>query len=555
METTYGENQSSLNQLQDDLIKESFLIFLLEKWLISSGESKGEKYSFKERPYMLGIAQDDFWFQVILKSAQCGITELMAARALHSVAYRKRNILYAFPALSQLRQLVGARIRPAVETNPELFRKVTGALNLEQIQLSGNTLYFRGVQNRRQMISVDVSELYVDELDQAVLEASTNNFGNVLYTLEKRLGASKRAKKYYFSTPSFSGMGIHAQYAGDDTNPGSDQREWLVTCRFCAKEQEITWDDNIIDRNENSSGIAEYKPDVRRVCAGCHNEFSAEDVMSGRWVQKKPHLSEICHGYHISKLMNPNPDLNQMMLDSMNPTKEQEFRCSDLGVPFEPKGSKITDEILELARNSSKHVLAQMSQEPTMMGADIGRVIHVVIGVPTPKNEIKVLWAGEVKNWEELDRTMKRFNVRFGVIDAQPGGLEQKEFAMSHPGRILAAYYPTYLEKEKDVFKDRDEVIIHVNRTLVMSMVIQAFFSNRVLLPVDIKTVKDFYKMMKSPVKATQEDTNGNMRTYFPPTRVPDHYFHAFVYLLAAIEKRPHDTIFLPKGLFWGNKK
>lgn len=526
-------------------------MFLLDKWTISSGESKGEKYSFKDRPYMLGIAQDDFWFQVILKSAQCGITELMAARALHSTAYNKKNILYAFPALAQLRQLVGARIRPAVESNPELFKKVTGALNLEQIQMGGNTLYFRGVQNRRQMITVDVSDLYVDELDTAVLEASQNNFGNVLYTLEKRLGAAKNPKKYYFSTPSFSGMGIHAEYAGDDTNPGSDQREWVVTCRFCGKEQEITWDDNIIDLNENKTGITEYKPDIRRVCVACHNEFNSEEVLGGRWVPKKPHLSAICHGYHISKLMNRNPNLNQMMLDSMNPMKEQEFRCSDLGIPFEPKGSKITEEILELARNSSKHVLLQSSQDPTFMGADIGRVIHTIIGQPTPKNEIKVVWAGEVKDWVELDKVMKRFNVRFGVIDAQPGGLEQKEFALAHPGRILAAYYPTYLEKEKDVFKDRDEIIIHVNRTLVMSMVIQAFFANRVFLPVDIKGVKDFYKMMKAPVKATIEDVNGNMRTYFPPTKVADHYFHAFVYLLAALEKRPRESIFLPKGLFW----
>jgi hypothetical protein len=234
----------------------------------------------------------------------------------------------------------------------------------------------------------------------------------------------------------------------------------------------------------------------------------------------------------------------------MNPMKEQEFRCSDLGIPFEPKGSKITDDTLELARNSSNHLLAQSSREPTFMGADIGRVIHVNIGVPTSDNKIKLLWAGEVKDWAELDKVMTRYSVRFGVIDAQPGGLEQKTFALAHPGRILAAYYPSYLEREKDVFKDRDEVIIHVNRTLVMSMVIQAFFQNRVLLPIDIRSVKDYYRMMKAPVKATMEDATGNMKTYFPPTRIADHYFHAFVYLLAAIEKRPKDTIFIPKGLF-----
>jgi hypothetical protein len=546
-----SSKSSAFTAIPQELINESFLLFLLEEWQISSGESRGDKYSFKERPYLLQVAQDDFWFQVILKSAQCGITELMVARAIHRLKSWKGNILYAFPALSQLRQLVGARVRPAIESNTNLYPLVSGALNLEQIQIGKNTLYFRGVQNRRQMITVDASELYIDELDTAVLEANKNNFGNVLYTLEKRLGAAKDPRKFYFSTPSFSGMGIHAEYAGDDTNPGSDQREWIVRCRLCGKEQPIDWEYNVIDRNQAKTGLSVYVPDVHRVCSACHEEFSAEDVMSGRFVSMKPDLSNICHGYHISKLMNANPNLNQMWMDSLNPMKEQEFRCSDLGIPFEPKGSKLTDDVLELARNSSKHVVHNSSSDYTYMGVDVGRVLHTTIGVPTPDGKIKVLWAGEVPSWSELDAVMKRYNVRFGITDAQPGGLEQKEFCQAHPGRMMAAYYPTYLEATKDVFKDRDEVIIHVNRTLVMSMVIQAFFNNQVLLPVDIRSVKDYYKMMKAPVKATQDDGKGNMRTYFPPVKMADHYFHSFVYLMSAIEKRPKDVIFIPRGHFF----
>lgn len=533
------------------MIAESFLLFLLSRWTISSGEHRGEKYSFKERPYMFPIAQDEFPFIVVEKSAQCGVTELFVARALHALRHHKKNILYTFPALQQLRQLVGARVRPAIEQNPYLYNKISGALNLEQIQIGNNTLYFRGVQNRRQMITVDVSELYVDELDTAVLEAAKNNFGNVLYTLEKRLGAASKPRKFYYSTPSFSGMGIDAEFAGDDTNPGSDQREWLVKCRYCGKSQPLTWDDNIVDYNEGRRGLAVYTPDVHRVCSGCKSEFSVDDIINGRYVSKKPQLSNICHGYHVSKLMNAAPQLNQMWLDSLSPTKEQEFRCSDLGIPFEPKGSKLTDDILERARQTENYVLAMSSKDRTFMGADIGRVIHYVIGIPTPDNRVKVLSAGEAETWRDLDDVIRHFNVRFAVIDAQPGGLEQKEFCVNHPGRVMMAYYPSYMETTKDVFKDRDEMIIHINRTLVMSMVIQAFFNGNIILPVDIRAVRDFYKMLKAPVKAAQEDTNGNMRTFFPPTRVADHYFHALVYLLTALEKRPRDVIFLPRGVFY----
>lgn len=539
------------DEITERLVKESFFIFLLEKWLISSGESRGDKYSFRERPHLLTIAQDTFPFQVVRKSAQCGVTELFAARAIHTVISERKNILYAFPAASQLKQLVGARIRPSVENNPYLFSKVTGALNLEQFNLNNNTVYFRGVQNRRQIITMDVSELYVDELDTAVLETSKNQaFGDILYTLEKRLNAAANPKKFYYSTPSYSGVGIDAQYTGDDTNPGSDMNEWIVKCRYCNKEQMLDWDLNIIDKNQHLSRSQDYVPNVFRVCSACKNEFSAADILGGRYVPQRPQLSSICHGYHISKLMNPSPNLNQMMLDSQNPMKEQEFRCSDLGIPFEPKGSKLTDDILELARQSSEHVSIYRTQDPTYFGTDVGKVLHTQVGVKTPDGKIKVLWAGELRSWAEHDDLIKRMNCRGGIIDAQPNGLEQKEFAAKYPYKVKLAYYPAYLETTKDICKDKDDMIIHINRTLTMSMVIQAFFNNMVLLPKDIRDIKDYYKMMKAPVKAQQEDVHGNMRTFFPPTRIIDHYYHAFVYLLVALESQPRDIIFIPRMLY-----
>jgi hypothetical protein len=541
---------SRTSELPEELLSESFALFLLEKWKISSGESRGELYSFKERPFLYDVALDTFQKVVVQKSAQCGITELMVAWAVWKAIYKKGNILYGFPALQQLRQLVGGRVRPSIEDNTFVASKISGVMNLEQIQIGGNTLYFRGVMNRRQMISVDVSTLLVDELDTAVLEANSNDFGNVVYTLEKRLGAASHPQMRYFSTPSYPGMGISAEYAGDDTNPGSDQRVWMVRCPKCRKEQQILWDENIVDLNEDKRGRSEYAPDARRICTGCHIELNPDTVVSGKYVPLKPQLSKTCHGYQVSKLMLANPNLNQMWLDSLNALKEQEFRCSDLGVPFEPKGSKITDELLELARNSSNHAILYQSDDPTFMGVDLGKVHHVVIGAETPDRQIKVVWAGECKDYTELERIMKRYNVRFGVMDAQPEMLKSKEFCAAHAGRMMAAYYPTYLETTKDTNKDKDDIIIHINRSLVMSMVIQAFFDNRVLLPKDIRNVKDFYKMMKAPIKAMQEDTNGNMRTFFPPTKVADHYFHAFVYLMIALEKRPRDVIFLPRGLF-----
>jgi hypothetical protein len=545
-----NSTSTELNELPEEVFLQSFVLFLLAKWKISSGEGKGEAYRFDERPFLYTIATDDFWKKVVIKSAQCGITELEIAEAIFLALSRKGNVLYAFPALQQLRQMVGARVRPAIEDNPYLYAKVSGMLNLEAIQMSGNTLYFTGVQNRRQMISKDVSALFIDELDTAVLEASENHFGNVVYTLEKRLGAASKPIIRYYSTPSYAGMGISAEFAGDDSNLGSDQREWIVKCSYCYKEQEITWEENVIDRNFQLAGDSRYVPDVHRVCTKCRRDLTVEAIVGGRYVAKKPSISHLCHGYHVSKLFTAKPPLNQMWLDSQNPLREQEFRCSDLGSPFEPKGSKLTDEILDMAVANSNHAMLTQSSDQTYMGVDLGKNHNVIIGQETPEKKIKLLYAGEAEDLNAVDALMKRFNVGFGIMDAQPEHLKAKDFCSAHPGRMMAAYYPTYLENTKDIAKDKDDMIIHVNRSLVMSMVIQAFFNGKILLPKDIRSVKDFYKQMKSPVKATQEDTNGNLRTFFPPTKMADHYFHAFVYLMIALEKRPRSVIFIPKGIW-----
>ena len=70
----------------EKLLDESFFIYLLEKWKISSGEHLGKKFSFVNRPYMVEYAKDMHPFKVTMKSAQCGISELNVAVLLNVFA-------------------------------------------------------------------------------------------------------------------------------------------------------------------------------------------------------------------------------------------------------------------------------------------------------------------------------------------------------------------------------------------------------------------------------------------------------------------------------------
>lgn len=518
-----------------------FIFWLLDNWKISSGEYKGDGYSFKNYPYMQEVAMDDFPFQVAMKSAQSGWSEIKVAKMLFRAENFKRNILYGFPAASQLKQFVQARVRTAIEDNDHLSRLVCGAFNLEQIQYAGNTLYFRGAQNRKQMISVDVSDLFLDEID-------TYMDDGVVYLLNKRTGASKQPNKDYFSVPSLPGFGISHYYYGGEGEKGSDQREWYIKCESCGHRQKLDWEENVIDRNEHHQAKEGYEPNVVVICRRCKRTLNC--LGAGEWVAERPSLSNYCHGYHTSKLFSPIADLNQMLLDSRNPLKQQEFWNSDLGLPFKPSGSSLTDDILDTASRGGP-LLKTSSDKRTVAGIDVGKILNIWIAEPKGQR-LQVVWVGTVKNFKQADKIMENFKVSCAVVDANPDLNEAMAFQEAHKGRVWLAWYPYYLEGKSEPYQKKTNYGVNINRTLCMTSLIDFLSIGDMLLPANVSTVKDFYKQMKEPVRALKEDKTGNQHAYFPRTGKPDHYFHGGVYCMIAFQLMPTGIVYKAKGLFNG---
>ena len=513
----------------DRLVKEEFIYFLLEKWMISSGEHKNEKYSLKDRPYMKGIIQDDFPFQVKLKSAQSGVSEEEVAKAIHRVLKKKGNLLYTFPAGEQMQQFVDARVRTAVLNNPYLAKFVTGSLNLKKFSLNNNELYFRGVQKRRQIISVDVSSLFADEID-------AYEDDQVIYTLNKRLGAAKDPYKSYFSTPSFHGAGISLYYYGSESQRerGSDQRVWTIQCEHCGQwNEDLLWFENIRDLNEKNIKFNFYEPDVIVICRYCKKPL---DRLSSRaeWVATLTKNSDYCHGHHISKLFTPTGNLNQMMLDSNDPLKEQEFYNSDLGLPYEPKGSRLTDDVINNCRGTHTIWIQNRERVKTFGGFDIGAKIHAVASVIENDNRPRIVNVSELDSWDDLPNYFSDMRISTAVIDANPDKDEAIEFQKDHEG-VWLAYFNQQLETTPEKYKlNWDDQIIFIHRTLMMMTVSDLFYEKDIILPISIQQVRDFYEHLKSPIQAKKQDTKGNWISFYPKTRAADHYYFAVLYNIMA---------------------
>lgn len=527
--------KSIIDKHIDALVANDFLFFILEKWRISSGEHLGEPYSFRERPYMKGIVEDNFHNVVIQKSAQCGISEVEVARAIWNAIYRKRNVLYTMPAGEQMQQFVDSRARNAIVNSDFLSQHVTGSLNLKKFSIANHQIYFRGVQKRRQIISVDVSTLCADELDE--YEEGTLN------TLEKRLGASKTPEKHMFSTPSFHGTGVSLLYYGSDAlrEKGSDQRVWTIKCSHCGQwNEDLYWETNVIDLNEKDNKSSYYEPNVIVICRFCKKEIDRLTA-NAEWVAKNPSITGTCHGYHISKLFSPTGNLNQMWLDSQNPIKEQEFYNSDLGMPYEPRGSRLTDDAILSATGT--HLTVRKSDTPTYAGVDIGKKIHMIVAENDSNNRIKVIAAMELDDWTELHLVAQDFKVGGMVIDMNPEKDEAVKFQKKHDNAWLA-YYAQHLETKVEKFvKNYDDQVVALNRTLMMMLTSDMVMDKNVIFPLDLRRVRDFYEHLKSPIKAQKQSAQGEWVTFYPKTKNPDHYYHALLYTLMASQLRSRPAL------------
>jgi hypothetical protein len=532
--------QKSVDRSIEQAVIDDFLIFLLEKWRISSGEHKGEKFSLSDRPYLLDIITSKHRNRATMKSAQCGISEEESARAVWKVLPPKKgNVLYTFPAGEQMQQFVDARIREAVMNNDYLADRVTGSLNLKKFSIGHNQIYFRGAQKRRQIISVDVSDAFLDEVDEYE--------EGVEYTITKRLGAALNPSISRFSTPSFHGIGISLTYYGseDSSTKGSDQQVWSIKCPHCNQwNKDLEWENNVLDLNDKDIKFSHYTPNTIIVCRKCKKEINRLEIDNALWIAKFPSLTEHCEGRHVSKLFAPGTNLNQMMLDSKDPLKEQEFFNSDLGLPYEPKGSRLTDAVIDKARGI--HQLTIISRVSTNIGVDIGPKKHVIASVTDDNGRNKIIGIEACDTWDDVGHFFSEFHGRSAVIDLNPEKDEAIDFQKKHDNcRIRLAYFAQHLERTKEKYiDDTDKGMVGIHRTYMMMLESDLIHSQDIIFPIDLRQVKNFYAHLKSPIKAQKEDLTGNMITYYPKTNQPDHYYFALLYNIVASMMKPRPSIF-----------
>ena len=169
---------------------------------------------------------------------------------------------------------------------------------------------------------------------------------------------------------------------------------------------------------------------------------------------------------------------------------------------------------------------------PTAMGIDVGTKLHVTIMEPKSR---MLLYTGELKDFEEVDTLMLKFNTQTCVIDALPETRKVRELISRNKTKVWSCFYSDH-QKGNYLWKEDNNVVM-VNRTESLDAGQLAFIRKNISLPQRNSMVELFANHIQNLVKTVDEDLVTGDRRYVYKKLGPDHFGHSLNYCFIAATK------------------
>lgn len=483
------------------------------------------KWSFYRHPWLKEIHDCTSEYMVAKKSAQMGFSEAALNKCFYTLDILKKNVMYILPnQRPDATDFTTRAFNPAIEASEYLTSKFTGTNNTGHKTLDAANLYVRGSNSRSSLKSVPVSGLIFDEFEEHDRELTK--------LAEQRNSGQDYRFDWKISTPTIGGKCIDLAY------DSSTKEEFYFPCPGCSKHVLLDFANVTIPTDDpQSERVLEstlHCPACKRILD--HRE-KPDAFAKGTW--QASHPGRLTRGFHISQLYStvlPVHKVAKLYLESLSdPLAEQEFHNSSLGLAHTPGGAKLDDEILGALIKGFAMSDAATTGNVITMGVDVGRVLHVEITIwdlsrtsTLDVNEgarARVIWAGEVEDFEKLAAYMVNYNVNFCVVDAMPETREATRFANRFFGRVRLCRYNANATS-RSIFASENDLFVSVNRTSWLDQSLGRFRNASIYLPNNLP--RDYLRHMKAPARVPKKDKNGNtVYRYEVPDSSQDHFAHA----------------------------
>lgn len=480
---------------------------------------KGKPLDFKNNLWMKQVYADDSRFMVFIKSTQNGITEYLTCRDLVR-ASRKRNVFHVLPNDQILQRYKHERVDRTIENTAE-YKKfiIAGSNNVHLLQCKdAGTIAYVASGSASQFTEFAADDIVIDESDRCEQEN--------LAMAPERLSFSDDPAQLWVSNPTIVGYGI------DEMFSNTDQMHWHIKCS-CGAVTTPDFFKHVI-RQVDDGQFMVIDPDWQRpgdpahmVCDKCGRKWSKNET--GVWIPLNPGAQR--RGYRLSKLFTARTSIGELVQNYIeaekDDTKMTRFYNADLGLAFTAPGAKITEDMLDDAVTDWKPGY-RPDNGVCVAGIDVGSHNHMVIGHITPGVPgVQIIDMQAVKTPEEVIDILHKYKVRCFVIDAMP------ETRMSIQIADRAGGFRCFFSKgKKDTVSGN---VITTDRTAALDNVKAGLLSGGLRLPVNARSVPDFYAHMTASTRVFDENGNGGEGSYdWKEGSKADHFFLATAYMSMA---------------------
>lgn len=490
-------------------------------------------WRFERHPWLKEMHDCQSYKVVGQKAAQMGFTEWALNFTFYHIDVQCHSVLYLLPSESDASDFSASRFDPALESSPHLSKIFSDVKNVGLKRAGASSLYVRGSRSKSKLKSIPVAVIVIDELEEMVQE-------NIPLALHRTSGQ----EVYWLlmiSTPIREDHGINAHFKE------TTQEEYFFQCPSCSRYTTLVFPDCLVVTAEE---ITDPKiNDSHYICKECKNKLHHEtkkewlSLENARWVPAFD--GRDARGFHISQMYSmaragsPAEIAKTFVKSQFDLTAEQEFYNSTLGECHLVAGSQITDEDIENCKSKNyKKYEHWDSGGIVTMGVDVGpHVLHCEIDLWIPPDvgtndlnilsQVRVIWEGKVKQFEELDLLMRKYNVRFCVIDAQPERHSARNFAFRFPGRVRLCFYSTGASGKEIHLSEANapQPTVSVDRTSWLDLSLGRFRNASIRLPIDVSP--EYRINIKSPARIYEKDSTGNPVGKYVEGKNPDHFAHA----------------------------
>ena len=484
----------------------------------------GIRFDLTGLKYLYGIIGCKKRISNTKKGAQMCLTTSIFINAVHACRYRRydQNIMYMMPTKTAVERLSQVSFDPIFQYNPWIMSK--GDTNTTMCrEINGRSIVMVGAQPKMvggsgtkdsdNLRSIPCDEIDRDELDLMDMD--------IAYQAKQRLLRSASKIERNFGTPTFPGYGIDLAYEN------SDQGKWQIPCRSCGKHTCLgeSFPDSIIMKDGR----------WLRACIHCHNEIFVPD---GDWQCDYPDRREA--GFWASGLLSPLADLDDYMYEYHNTEgrNRSEFMRSKLGLAVTEAECQLS-ETLVLSRCTSNHN-QMVSAGETVMGVDMGKGIHAVVGIRTSRKSYEILNVSELKNLNELHDLALKMNVHYAVIDSGPYDHGVREFQRTEPYTIYLCQYSEQMPGNP--VWNRKEGIVKVNRNEWCDVVHDTFDTNMIRIPRQSSLIYEYAKQLSRTAKTEIVDPDTGRKKIKWIKLGADHYFHGTLYMILAASRQTPRT-------------